>query len=61
MTTIDPRTLPEFDPAHYLNSPEDIAAYLAVVAEENDPAALAQAQATVVRARARYAIADGET
>ena len=56
--TIDPRTLPDFDPAHYLNSPEDIAAYLTVVAEENDPAALAQALGTVARARGMASIAE---
>ena len=35
--------LPEFDAAEYLNSEEDIAAYLTTVIEENDPALLAAA------------------
>jgi DNA-binding phage protein len=29
--------LPEFDAAEYLNSEEDVAAYLTNVLEENDP------------------------
>ena len=33
--------LPEFDAAEYLNSEEEVAAYLTTVLEENDPALLA--------------------
>jgi addiction module HigA family antidote len=43
--------LPEFDPAQFLTDEDAIAAYLAEVAGENDPGALAEAQATVARAR----------
>ncbi len=35
--------LPEFDVAEYLDSEADVAAYLTVVLEENDPALLAAA------------------
>lgn len=31
-------TLPLFDPAEYLKNKEDIAAYLNLILEENDPA-----------------------
>lgn len=43
--------LPVFDAAEHLKTNSDIADYLAVVLEENDPAALAQALGTVARAR----------
>ena len=43
--------LPEFDAAEYLNSEEDIAAYLTAVIEENDPALLAAALGDIARAR----------
>ena len=43
--------LPEFDAAEYLEDDQAIAEYLAVVMEEDDPAALAQALGTVARAR----------
>ena len=49
--------LPEFDAAEYLKSEEDIAAYLTVVLEEQDPAALAQALGTIARARGMTAVA----
>ncbi|MDN5872309.1 MAG: putative addiction module antidote protein, partial [Nitrococcus sp.] len=43
--------LPEFDAAEYLNSEEDVAAYLTSVLEENDPALLAAALGDIARAR----------
>lgn len=43
--------LPEFDAAEYLNSEEDVAAYLTTVLEENDPALLAAAIEDIARAR----------
>jgi len=49
--------LPEFDPAKYLNSEEDIAAYLSVVLEEDDPALLAAALGDVAKARGMTEIA----
>ena len=52
---ISANNLPEFDPAEQLRTEEDIAAYLAIVREENDPAALEQAHATVARARQTHA------
>jgi probable addiction module antidote protein len=49
--------LPEFDAAEYLKTDEDMAAYLTVVLEENDAAALAQALGTIARARGMAGIA----
>lgn len=49
--------LPQFDAAEHLRDEEDIAAYLTVVLEENDPAALAQALGTIARARGMTAVA----
>ena len=43
--------LPELDAVEYLNSEEDIAAYLTVVMEENDPSLLAAAKGDIARAR----------
>ena len=43
--------LPEFDAAEYLNSEEDVAAYLTTVLEENDPALLAAALGDIARSR----------
>jgi probable addiction module antidote protein len=43
--------LPEFDAAEYLNSEEDVAAYLTTVLEENDPALLAVALGDIARSR----------
>ena len=40
-----------FDPVNYLNSDEDIAAYLAAVVEDGDSAMLAAALGDVARAR----------
>lgn len=49
--------LPEFDAAEHLKDEEDLAAYLTVVLEESDAAALAQALGTVARARGMAGIA----
>jgi probable addiction module antidote protein len=49
--------LPEFDPTRYLDSDEDIAAYISLVLEENDPALLAAALGDVARARGMTEIA----
>ena len=48
MTTIKTRP---FDAANYLNSEEDIAAYLSVVMEDGDPALLGAALGDIARAR----------
>lgn len=40
-----------FDAAHYLNNEEDIAAYLEVVLEDDDPKLLAVALGDIARAR----------
>jgi probable addiction module antidote protein len=49
--------LPEFDAAEYLNSKEDMAAYLTAVLEENDPALLAAALGDIARSRGMTQIA----
>jgi len=49
--------LPIFDAAEHLKTDEDIAAYLSVVIEENDPAALAESLGTIARARGMRDIA----
>lgn len=49
--------LPEFDMAEYLEDEQAIADYLAIVMEENDASALAQALGTVARARGMSEIA----
>lgn len=51
--------LPEFDAAEHLRDDGDIAAYLTVVLEENDPAALAHALGTIARSRGMTQIAEG--
>jgi DNA-binding phage protein len=43
--------LPVFDAAEFLNSEEDVAAYLTTVLEENDSALLAAAIGDIARAR----------
>lgn len=43
--------LPDFDMSQHLNSEEDIAAYMTVVLEENDPSLLAAALGDIARAR----------
>jgi probable addiction module antidote protein len=49
--------LPDFDPAEQLKDEEDIAAYLTIVMEENDPALLAAALGDIARARGMSEIA----
>ncbi|HEY0957601.1 MAG TPA: addiction module antidote protein [Roseateles sp.] len=49
--------LPEFDAAEYLNSEQDVAAYLTSVLEENDPALLAAALGDIARARGMTQVA----
>ena len=49
--------LADFDPAEYLNDEEDMAAYLTIILEENDPALLAAALGDIARARGMTEIA----
>lgn len=49
--------LPTFDMAEELKSEEDIAIYLSLVLEENDPAELAHALGMIARARGMTQIA----
>jgi probable addiction module antidote protein len=49
--------LPEFDAAEYLNSEEEVAAYLTTVLEENDPALLATALGDIARSRGMTQVA----
>ena len=49
--------LPDFDPAKLLNNDEDIATYLTIVMEENDPALLAAALGDIAKARGMTEIA----
>lgn len=44
-----------YDTADYLNTEDDIAAYLEAAVDNGDPALVAEAQQTVARARARIA------
>jgi probable addiction module antidote protein len=49
--------LPDFDPAEHLKDEDDIAAYLTIILEENDPALLAAALGDIARARGMTEIA----
>ncbi len=49
--------LPEFDAAEFLQSEEDIAAYLTTVLEDDDPSLLAAALGDIARARGMSQIA----
>lgn len=49
--------LPDLDMAEHLENEEDIAMYLSVILEENDPALLASALGDIVRARGMSVIA----
>ena len=49
--------LPDFDMAEHLENEEDIAMYLSVILEENDPALLASALGDIARARGMSDIA----
>lgn len=50
--------LPTFDMAEHLKTDEDVAAYLSLVLEENDPAELAHALGVIARARGMTEIAN---
>lgn len=49
--------LPNFDPAEQLKDEEDVATYLTIVMEENNPALLAAALGDIARARGMSEIA----
>ena len=49
--------LHEFDAAEYLNSDDDVAAYLTTILEENDAALLAAAIGDIARARGMSQVA----
>lgn len=49
--------LPTFDMAEHLKNDEDVAAYLSLVLEEEDPAELANALGVIARARGMTEIA----
>jgi probable addiction module antidote protein len=51
MATKKKESFSRYDTADYLNSEEDIAAYLEACSEENDPALMAEALGAVARAR----------
>jgi len=55
--TIKASELPDFDITEFLETPDDIAAYLTVVLEEDGPEALIQALGDVSRARGMTEIA----
>ena len=50
--------LPEFDAAEYLNSEEEVAAYLTTILEENDSALLAAALGDIARSRGMTQVAN---
>lgn len=56
-TKIKVSELPEFDAAEYLNSEEEVAAYLTTVLEENDPTLLAVALGDIARSRGMTQVA----
>lgn len=49
--------LTDFDPAEHLKDEDDVAAYLTVILEDNDPALLAAALGDIARARGMSEIA----
>lgn len=49
--------LPDFDPSKMLQNEEDIASYLSIVIEENDPSLLAAALGDIAKARGMTDIA----
>jgi probable addiction module antidote protein len=54
---INVASLPDFDMVEYLKTDEDVANYLTVVLEDNDPALLAAALGDIARARGMAEIA----
>jgi probable addiction module antidote protein len=56
--TIRVSELPEFDMAEQLKSAEDVAMYLNLVLEEDDPAELAYALGVIARSRGMPFVAD---
>jgi probable addiction module antidote protein len=50
-------SLPDFDPAKYLKDNEDIATYLSLIMEEDDPSLLAAALGDIARARGMSEVA----
>ena len=57
MTKKKLNALPKFDAADYLDSPEDVAAYLDVAFEDGDPVRIADALGVVTRAKGMTAMA----
>ncbi|TZG09265.1 putative addiction module antidote protein [Comamonas thiooxydans] len=57
MTMTKIADLPTFDMAEHLKTDEDLAAYLSLVLEEDDPAELANALGVIARARGMTEIA----
>ena len=57
MKTVNPETLPDFDPAQHLETSEDMAAYLSIVMEEDDASLLAAALGDIARARGMSEVA----
>ncbi|KXU34411.1 addiction module antitoxin [Cephaloticoccus capnophilus] len=55
--TLKISSLPEFDLAEHLKTNEDVANYLTLVLEENDPAELAHALGVIARARGMSEVA----
>ena len=49
--------MPDFDPSEYLKDEDDIAIYLTIVIEENDPSLLAAALGDIARARGMSEVA----
>jgi probable addiction module antidote protein len=49
--------LPDFDMAEHIKTDEDVANYLTLVLEENDPAELTHALGTIARARGMMKVA----
>lgn len=50
--------LPVFDPAEFIDNPEDAAAYFSAVIDEGDPSELAKALGVIARAKGMSQIAE---
>lgn len=48
----------KWDPAEYLETPEDVAMYLSVALEENDPALLSAALGDIARSKGMAALSE---